>query len=108
MAEIVVIEPDPAVETLLVELIRCAGHDPRVYRAPRDLHGADVVVLEPEHAAGFEAVRRAQTARRVPVICVSITDKDTRAASLGASFLAKPFASRSLLNALAAALHTAA
>lgn len=108
MACILVIEPDPAVEALLVELVRGAGHDVRRYRNAVDLDGADAVLLEPEHASGLDAVRSAQAVRRVPVICVSISDKDARCASVGATYLLKPFTARSLMEALETALQPAA
>ena len=104
MACVVIIEPDPGVEALLVALVRDAGDEPRVYRGPADLEGADLILLEPEHAVGLEAVRVARKQRRIPVVCVSIAPKDSRSSSVGGSFVPKPFAPSSLRDALAAAL----
>jgi DNA-binding response OmpR family regulator len=104
MARVVIVEPDAAVEALLVALVSAAGDEARVYRGPEDLDWADLILLEPEHAAGLEAVRRARRTRRIPIVCVSIAPQDSRSASLGASFVPKPFRPARLRDAVAAAL----
>jgi DNA-binding response OmpR family regulator len=108
MARVVIVEPDRAVETLLVALVSASGDEPHVYRCAADLDEADVILLEPEHTAGLEAVRRALTTRRVPVVCVSIAPKDSRSSAIDAAYVAKPFRPSCLRDAVAAALHRAA
>jgi CheY-like chemotaxis protein len=130
MARVLISEPNPLVQRMLVRMVERVGHEPAVARAPgageliapqelgsggalvvelaMELASAEVLLVELASAWGLTLAQAARTANpSLPIVCASVTAPPAELGELGielAGRLVKPFTSEELQRALRDAL----
>jgi DNA-binding response OmpR family regulator len=106
VAAILIIDPDPAIRSLLEVLVLRLGHRPIGQWELAEDETPDLVLLEPASRAGMRHARRLRGRfPELPILCVSIDPPSPEVRALGiAEHVMKPFRRSQLERALASAL----
>jgi CheY-like chemotaxis protein len=106
MATVLVLDPDPAVRSLLELLLSRLGHSSLAEREVVDGAQPDLLLLEPVSRAGVRlAERLRERLPQLPVLCVSIAPPSDESTDLRpVAHVMKPFRRSDLESALERAL----
>jgi len=106
VAAVLILDPDPAVRSLLELLLLRLGHRPIAERAVDEGEKPDLLLLEPDSRLALRhAWRLRQRLPQLPILCVSIASPSEESRDLGPiGHVMKPFRRLEFENALALAL----
>jgi CheY-like chemotaxis protein len=110
MAQILISEPHDEVRRMLERMVTRLGHEPILvgFPAPKELHSADLLIVEPAAPAGAVLAQAARIVNpRLPLVCASVTAPPPELEQHGVVFtatLVKPFTAEQLDAAIDHAL----
>ncbi len=110
MATVLIVDPDPAVRSLLELLLLRLGHRPLGERDVDEGERPDLLLLEPVSRAGVRLAKRLRGGLpQLSILCVSIAPPSDESRDLDpVGHVMKPFRRSQLESALALALDRAA